>query len=473
MVVEVKEPEEVRVGVPRPNSPWQDEFVRCTVKRQVAKVGRRGGKTFGVAIKACLAFLGICWGCLGEGCTLCDNTGRTKQKRVLYAAPTAEQVTKFWFEVVDALSPGIDSGIYKKDETEHVIEVPRTEIRIKAKTAWNANTMRGDWGDVVIMEEYQLWNEDAWQDVVQPMLLDTDGTAIFIYTPPSLKTEGVSKAKDPRHASKLFKKALEDKTGRWETFHATSHDNPSLSKEALAEITTSGDMSEDSYRREIMAEDDEIEASWFVYSKFDESLCKIKRFEIPSHWHVYTGHDFGTANPAALFAAQVRLPLPPNAPPYLRFGDYVAFAEYAPGAGYSAVQHVDKFKDFMGANEDGTRRLRLEKAVGGNVNTEEETRQLYRRLGWDIRAPEVTSVKLQVDRAITIIEQNQFYVFEDLYGLLKQFAECMWVMDENNKATNKINNEQRYHILSCFRYLASVLATRQAIGVEVSESRWD
>jgi len=386
----------------------------------------------------------------------------TKPKRSLYAAPTAEQVGKFWFEVVNMLMPGIDAGIFKKDETEHIIEIPRTEVRLKAKTAWNAATMRGDWAELVTLEEYQLWNEDAWQDVVQPMLIDTNGTALFIFTPPSLKSEGISKAKDPRHATKLFNKALLDKTGRWATFHFTSYDNPYLSQDALRELTTSGDMSADSYRREILAEDDEIETSWLVYGKFDDALCKIKRFTIPDNWPVFSFHDFGMANPAALFVAQVRLPLPPNAPAYLRYGDYVAFAEYAPGAGSSAERHIDNYKDIMGRKDDGTMRLKLEKAVGGNVTTEEETRQLYRKLGWNIRAPEITSVKLQIDRALSIVEQNQFYVFEDLHQLLGQIHDCMWVVDpQTKKATNVIKDEAKYHLCACLRYGATVMLPKQ------------
>jgi len=463
MAVEVAEVEEQEItkivfNVPKPYEGKQDEFVRSVELRQAVKAGRRGGKTFGVAIKHVLSFLGRCWACLGEGCVLCDNTGKVKPKRSLYAAPTAEQVGKFWFEVVSALSPGIEAGVFKKDETEHIIEIPRTEVRIKAKTAWNAATMRGDWGDVVTLEEYQLWNEDAWQDVVQPMLLDTNGTAIFIFTPPSLKSEGISKAKDPRHATKLFNKALLDKTGRWKTFHFTSYDNPYLSQDALKELTTSGDMSADSYRREILAEDDEIESSWLVYGKFDDSLCKIKRFTIPDNWPVFEGQDFGEANPAALFVAQVRLPLPPNAPAYLRYGDYVAFAEYAPGAGFSAQQHIDRYKEILD-------KLKLEKAVGGNVTTEEETRQLYRKLGWPIKAPEITRVNLQVDRAIALIEGGQFYIFEDLHQLLGQIHDCMWIVDpETKKATNKIKDETKYHLLACFRYLATVLVVKQVVG---------
>ncbi len=460
MVTGVKETEEIpkiKIEVPDPYKGKQDEFVRSVALRQAVKAGRRSGKTFGVSIKHVLAFLGRCWACLGDGCLLCDNTGMVKPTRSLYAAPTMEQVGKFWYEIVKVLEPGIEAGIYKKDETEHVIEIPRTEIRIKAKTAWNASTMRGDWGGLVTMEEYQLWNEDAWNDVVQPMLLDVNGTAIFLFTPPSLKSEGISKAKDPRHASKLFNKALLDKTGRWQTFHFTSYDNPYLSQTALKELTTSGDMSADSYRREILAEDDEIETSWLVYGKFNESLCKIKRFKIPDDWPVFSGHDFGEANPACLFVAQVKLPLPPDAPAYLRYGDYVAFAEYAPGAGTSAQIHIDKFKEILGKS-------RLERAVGGNVTTEEQTRQLYQKMGWPIKAPDISRVNLQVDRVIALMEQSQFYIFEDLHNLLNQIASCLWVVDpETKKATNKINNEAKYHLLAALRYLATVLAPKQVL----------
>jgi phage terminase large subunit-like protein len=85
------------------------------------------------------------------------------------------------------------------------------------------------------------------------MLLDSDGDAVFVYTPPSLRTAGRSKARDPRHAARLYKRAEADETGRWQAFHFTSHDNPHISTEALADITT--DMSRMAYEQEILAED--------------------------------------------------------------------------------------------------------------------------------------------------------------------------------------------------------------------------
>lgn len=174
-------------------------------------------------------------------------------KRVLYAAPTSDQIARFWTTVTRALQYPIDAKVFTKNETEHIIEIPGTETRIRAKTAWNADTLRGDYADELILDEFQLMNEDAWAVVGAPMLLDNNGNATFIYTPPSLRTRSVTKADDPQHAAKLYKRAQERTDGRWATFNFTSHDNPFLSKEALSEITE--DMSSIAYRMEIMAED--------------------------------------------------------------------------------------------------------------------------------------------------------------------------------------------------------------------------
>ncbi len=421
----------VRLRDPETHVP-QKTFVDSTVKRVVVKAGRRGGKTVGAAIKAVKAFL----------------AGR----RVLYAAPTSEQTDKFWFEVKRALAEPIDAGVLKQNDSEQFIERPGTENRIKAKTAWNANTLRGDYADLLILDEFQLMAEDAWDEVGAPMLLDNNGDVVFIFTPPSLRSSGVSKAKDPRHASKLFKDKLHDPA--WQCIHFTSMDNPFISTVALAGITA--DMSLDAYRREILAEDDEIETSWLVHSKFNEALCKIKRFEIPSNWDVMSGHDFGTANPAALFLARVKLPLPVGAPAYMRFNDLVAFREYAPGAGYSTAQHVEAFKRIIRLPGQDDKAYNIIKRVGGNHSTEAASRNEMTLHGWPVTEPTINAVNAQIDRVIGLEELNKFYVFDDLYGLLGQMANCMWELDADNKPTkNKVKDEAKYHLLAALRYIGS------------------
>lgn len=214
----------------------QELFINSMAKRKIVKAGRRGGKTVGAAIFSIKKFL--------------------SGKRVLYTAPTQEQVNKYWSEINLALSNPIKQGLFKRNIAEHFIELSGTEQRIKAKTAWNADSLRGDYADVLILDEFQLMNEDTWGLVGAPMLLDNDGDAIFIYTPPSLHSRSISKANDPQHAAKMYRKAVEEqKNGskRWEAFHFTSLENPYISKDALNEITS--DMSFMAYQMEIMAED--------------------------------------------------------------------------------------------------------------------------------------------------------------------------------------------------------------------------
>lgn len=406
----------------------QERFRVSKAKHKVIRAGRRGGKTVGVGIISVDAFV--------DG------------RRVLYTAPTSEQTDAFWYEVTRALQPLVDTGVYKKNESERYIERIGTRNRIKAKTAWDANSLRGDYADLLIFDEYQLTNEDAWEVVGMPMLLDFNGDVVFVYTPPSLRSTGVSKARDPRHAAKLFKMAAADTTGRWEAFHFTSHDNPYISREALGELVK--DMSKQSYRQEIMAEDDELQLSWLVYKAFNEQLCKIKRFELPTTWPVYSYHDFGPANPAALFFAQVRLPLPPGAPPYMRLNDLVCFKEYLPG-GLGAPQHVIAFREiclnWFLKNKD----WRPEKSIGGNVTTEEQTRQLYGMHGWPIQAPKITHVNAQIDRVVGLMELNKVYSFEDNVNWLEELMNCLWEIDAEGRPTNKIKNEQNFHLCACAR----------------------
>jgi hypothetical protein len=225
-------PTTATVNLPRPHAK-QREFIDDPAKRKVIRAGRRGGKTVGMAIMAVEKFL------LGY--------------RVLYAAPTQDQIDRFWTEMMNALREPIECGAYYKNETKHIVELKGTEQRIRAKTAWNADSLRGDYADYLILDEYQLMDETAWSEVGAPMLLDNDGDAVFIYTPPSLHSRSATKARDPRHAAKLWKKANEDTTGRYKAFHFTSHDNPHISKDALREITQ--DMTALAIRQEIGAED--------------------------------------------------------------------------------------------------------------------------------------------------------------------------------------------------------------------------
>ncbi len=191
-------------------------------------------------------------------------------RRVLYAAPTSDQIDRFWTEVIRALNPAIEAKVFSKNETKHIVELAGTEQRIRAKTAWNAASLRGDYADELILDEYQLMDETAWGEVGAPMLLDNNGNATFIYTPPSLHSRSTTKARDPQHAAKLYKKAKQNANGRWAVYHFTSRDNPYISADALDEIAQ--DMTALAYRQEILAQDiDEAPGALWTRKNLDDN----------------------------------------------------------------------------------------------------------------------------------------------------------------------------------------------------------
>lgn len=245
---------EYQVRLPRPHSK-QREFVESTAKRRVIVAGRRGGKTTGCAILAVEAAL--------DG------------RKVLEAAPTAEQTGAFWDCVTDYLAEPIAGGVAYKHETKRLIELPNGGI-IRCKTAHNADTLRGDYADLLILDEFQLMNPDAWNKVGAPMLLDNNGDAVFIGT--------------PQRRNHFFKHYLmaQEKQGRWDAWLFTSLDNPHLSQEALSEITE--DMTDDDYRQEILAEF--LEDEGVVFRNVKGELQASRPQEHKGH-SIFFGIDWG------------------------------------------------------------------------------------------------------------------------------------------------------------------------------------
>lgn len=210
---------ELTIKLPQPH-PKQADIRASDAKRKVICSGRRGGKTTVAATVSVEKAL--------DG------------KRVLFAAPTEDQIDMFWTTCKRSLDEPLQAGVIYKNETKHILEWPGGP-RIRAKTAWNADTLRGDYADLLILEEFAMMDSNAWDEVGSPMLLDNDGDAWFISTP-----------KRRNHFFKMYQKAIGDTSNRWQAWHFTSFDNPYLSQAALDDITQ--DMTENAYRQEIMAE---------------------------------------------------------------------------------------------------------------------------------------------------------------------------------------------------------------------------
>jgi len=213
--------DKVQVKLPVPHDA-QEKVLSTDAKRTVICAGRRGGKTTlatSVAVQAMM-----------------------KDRRVLLASATQEQADQFWDKAKEWLADVIERGACAKNEQRRILEWVGGG-RIRCKTAYNAETLRGDYADFLVLDEAAIMDEDAWEDVGQPMLLDNDGDAWMISTPPK------------QAAGKWFREKFErgqTDDPDWFSFRWTSHDNENLSERALERLTK--DMSQRSYRREILAE---------------------------------------------------------------------------------------------------------------------------------------------------------------------------------------------------------------------------
>jgi hypothetical protein len=174
-----------------------------------------------------------------------------------------------------------------------------------------------------------------------------------------------------------------------------------------------------------------------VYDSFDPAACKIPRFDIPKNWLIYVGHDFGSANPAAIFYAQDPAT-----------GIFYAYYEYLPGQGRSTYDHVQEIKRI-------TTGYNVISRIGGNQTTEDEIRQGYTVHGWHIQAPKWKHVEKQIENVYALNKLNKVKVFSDLHNYLDEKLSFSYVLDEKYQPTDKLEDEQKYHLLAAERYILS------------------
>lgn len=170
-----------------------------------------------------------------------------------------------------------------------------------------------------------------------------------------------------------------------------------------------------------------------IYAAFNEPICLIDRFLIPKEWLIYSGHDFGPDNPAALFTAQ-----DPTT------GNLYHFAEYLPGPGVSVYERVEAFKKI-------TTGYNVIKRVGGSPQ-EDETRQAYNAHGWVISAPKIKHVEPQIDKVTGMHQLNKIFVFRDLTHYLDEKRTFSRKMADDGTPTQEIENEAKFHLMASERY---------------------
>ena len=168
-----------------------------------------------------------------------------------------------------------------------------------------------------------------------------------------------------------------------------------------------------------------------VHDSFSASDI-IDRMPISKDWPVYVFHDFGIANPAALFVAVNPV------------GEYWYWHEYLPGAGKSVHDHVEAWLKIVSGYNVIAR-------IGGN-HAEQETRDAYTAHGWHIIEPRQRSVPEQVNRVIGQERLHKIKVFRDLKNIIEEKLTFSYELDDKYQPTDKYDNEQDYHLLAAELY---------------------
>lgn len=173
-----------------------------------------------------------------------------------------------------------------------------------------------------------------------------------------------------------------------------------------------------------------------IYDSFDERICKIDRFPIPKEWLVYSGHDFGGANPAAMFYAQD-----------FGTGLFYGFASYKPQERQTVAEQVEEFKKI-------TAGYNVIKRCGGS-HQEQGWRDDYTAHGWPIQEPKYKYVEQGIEKVYSLHKLNKVLIFNDLCDYLDEKTSYSRKLDENYNPTEEIEDKERYHLMDAERYILS------------------
>lgn len=235
-----KKTNEIELRFPRPYA-LQREIMVHPAKRKVICAGRRGGKTVMAALLACENLL----------------AGR----QVLLSSTSQDQADVFWRYTTRWLAPLVQSKMAKKNEVKRTITFLDGGM-LTVKTGRDPDALRGAFADLLVLDECAYLDPTAWFEVGAPMLADRNGDAVFISTP-----------KRRNWFFELFTKAQDPHNELWHAWHFPSTANPHLNAEGLRMLTA--DMTEDSYKQEILAEF--LEGQGAVFRYIDERCTAYRR----------------------------------------------------------------------------------------------------------------------------------------------------------------------------------------------------
>lgn len=242
---------------------WQAEVAKDDHRFRIICAGRRAGKS------VLSRMIVLQWATQQEGVYWIVSP-TYKQAKMIHWRDIQKEVPNDW--------------IAAKNEVELSLTLQNGSV-IELKGAENPDNLRGvKLRGLVIDEIASIRNWDwLWSEVLRPTLTDYEAPAIFISTP-----------KGFNHFYDLFNLGQKEDS-QYKSWRFTSYENPKIPKGEVDEAKK--ELTGDTFAQEYLA--DFRKYTGLVYKDFDRELHVISPFDIPEHWGVYRGVDFGSNNPTA------------------------------------------------------------------------------------------------------------------------------------------------------------------------------
>lgn len=176
-----------------------------------------------------------------------------------YVAPTLQQAKDIAWNPLKQMLSAVPGVKYTENTAEVLLP---NGIRILFKGSDRPDTLRGAKLFHAVIDEYQDMKPDVFDAIIQPALMDLEGSATIIGTPKGMT----------HHFYRFVKRAevLPD----WGVFHYTTFDNPMIPRRELERMRQG--MSSYLWEQEIMAkfkvaDSDLFKASWIQQAKAEKN----------------------------------------------------------------------------------------------------------------------------------------------------------------------------------------------------------
>lgn len=350
-------------------------------------------------------------------------------------APEYKQAKSiYWRDLVDEYIP--QPLILKKNDNELILEI-RTLVEgeksiIEFKGSDNENSLRGAGLKGVVLDEFAFQKEYVWDKIISPMLVQTNGWALFITTP-----NGVS-----NHFKPFWDNAVEEESKGsklWKTFHFTSYDNPLIKKENLdAERAR---LTEEFFQQEYMA--DFAKFTGLIYTGFDDKI-HIRDFEVDDSWSFYRAIDFGATDPDAVPFIGV------DKEGVCHIYDEIYMDNLYTNQLAELIKQKSAHRDFIATYADSAgKQQMMDLSQYGIYCT-----PVKKHDGESLRLWILSTI----DRVQQMLKDGKIVVHPRCKGVIKEFMSYSWRKDRNGEAVN-LPEDRNNHLMDAIRYFVVTYQT--------------